>query len=112
MSKYHISINQLAEFVTASDAKKLTIVKNQLKPVKFLVPRYASAKGSIRKYLTNVNDLKPIYEGIKKQTDRQATTKWQLSDKQVSIEALEKFIELKVARALKGVKYQVIKPGN
>jgi hypothetical protein len=110
MKKPHISINQFAEFSAATEKRKQAIIKNQLKPVKFLVPAYASAKGSIRQYLKNVNDLSPIYEGLKKQLAREATTKWQAQDKRVSIEALQKFIELKIAKLFKGIKYEVVKP--
>jgi hypothetical protein len=110
MKKPSISINMFTEFSTSTDTRKLSIIKSQIKPSKFIIQRYASAKSSIKKYLKNVSDLNPIYEGIDKQINRQTTTNWQKNDRQVSIEALQKFVTLKIARALKGIKYEVIKP--
>ncbi len=110
MSKPRLSLNQFTKFSIASEARKLSIIKDQLKPSKFMTQRYVSAKSSIRKFLIEGSDLNQIYEGIEKQIKRETKTDWQKNDRQVSIEALQKIVKIKVVRALKGIKFEVIKP--
>jgi hypothetical protein len=104
-----ISVNQFATFMIASEKGKKSIVKQQLKPNPLLIPWYQSAKGSIKRYLANVKDTKPLIEGIDVISKKTPENKRQRSDKAVSIEALTKLIELKIAKHFKGIKYSLVK---
>ncbi len=87
-----ISINQLADFAEASESKKKSIIKQQIKPDKNRVSWYQRAKGAIRRYLTNVSDPTPLKEALKAIRASVPASKHQISDKNVSIEALEKML--------------------
>lgn len=110
LPKIHISINQFAEFSTATNAAKARIIKQQQKVNKLLIPWYQSAKGSIKRYLTDLNDYTPIEQGVERLKDKIVNSKRQGIDKAVSIEALQKMIEVNLPRILGNVPYQVIKP--
>jgi hypothetical protein len=110
MNKCKISINQLADFSDSTEAGKRRIIGQQLKPSKVKVPRYQMTKAKIRKSMERKGDLDPIFEGIQLLENRKPQTKWQLNDKSVSIEALRRFINVKVPIILKRLDYQVIKP--
>lgn len=56
--------------------------------------------------------LDPIMEGIKILESRKATTKFQINDKNVSLEALKRFVNIKLPNALKRMDYSVLKPKN
>lgn len=110
LPEIHISINQFAEFSAATNAAKARIIKQQQKVNKLLIPWYQSAKGSIKRYLSDVNDYTPIEQGVEKLKDKIVNSKRQGIDKAVSIEALQKMIEVNLPRILGNVPYQVIKP--
>jgi len=110
LPEIHISINQFAEFSSATTASKARIIKQQKKVNKLLIPWYQSAKGSIKRYLTDVNDFTPIEQGVEKLKDKIVNSKRQGIDKTVSIEALQKMIEINLPRILGSIPYQVIKP--
>jgi hypothetical protein len=110
MANYNLSINQLVEFNTATDAGKRRIIRQQLNPDKFRVQWYQMAKACIRRCIQQQCDPKPIYEGLREITAKVATTKRQQSDKAVSIEALERFLDLKLPAELSSMTYSIIKP--
>jgi hypothetical protein len=112
MGKYKISLNQLAEFSGASDASKRRIIKQQINPDTFRVPRYQLTKARIKKSIELKGDLSPIHEAIKILESKHATTSWQINDKNVSLEALKRFIEIKMPSVLKKLDFQVIRPEN
>ncbi len=105
----HISINQFAEFSTATKAGKARIVKQQIKVDKRLIIWYQGAKGSIKRYLKDVNDLAPLQEEITRQQNKTVDTKHQRNDREVSILALQRMIEMNLSRLLGKVKYEVVK---
>lgn len=110
MGKYKISLNQLAEFSGATDASKRRIIRQQLDPDPFRVPRYALTKARIKKSLALKGNLAPIHEAIQILQDRKATTEWQINDKKVSLEALTRFIKIKIPSIFKKVEFEVIRP--
>jgi hypothetical protein len=112
MGKYKISVNQLAEFSGASETSKKRIIKQQLNPDTFRVPRYQLTKARIKKSIELKGDLSPIHEAIKILESKQATTDWQINDKKVSLEALTRFIKIKLPSLLRNLNFQVIKPQN
>ncbi len=109
MTQYHISVNQFAEFSKASQAGKNRIIKQQVEVNKFLIPWYQLAKGKIRRYFYDINDIQPILSGIEILKAKHVANKRQEKDRNVSIEALERVINLQVPKILKNIKYRVLK---
>lgn len=101
MMKCIISINQYADFIKSSDAKKQRIIRDQKKPNKFRIAYYQLAKARIRKTLTDNGQLKHVNEALSNLSSRVPSNKRQISDRHVSIEALEKFLILKIPKILK-----------
>ncbi|MCZ2084033.1 MAG: hypothetical protein LC112_07140 [Flavobacteriales bacterium] len=100
MNKCIISINQYADFIKATDAKKLRIIRQQKKPNLFRVAYYQLAKARIRKTLVDNGSLKHIDDALKDLAERVPKSKRQSSDRSVSIEALEKFLKFQIPKIL------------
>lgn len=110
MKKCIISINQYADFIKSTDAKKKRIIKEQKKPNKFKVAYYQLAKARIRKTLTDNGSLKHVEDALSKLSSRVPKNKRQISDKHVSIEALQKFLKLKIPKIMKDDKLEFLNP--
>jgi hypothetical protein len=108
MSKYYLSINQFAEFSSATESGKKRILKQQKNPNKLLIPWYQRAKGAIRKFLANVNDYSVIDNAIKILKEKNPANNRQNIDRNVSIEALEELKKVKLPRLLKYINYELI----
>ncbi|WP_299271860.1 hypothetical protein [uncultured Psychroserpens sp.] len=106
---YVISINQLADFSRATDAKKRRIIKQQKVPNKFLVAWYQLAKSRIKKTIANNGDLKPILDGIEELKAKKPEKQRQIIDRMVSLDALKRFINIKLPKLLKEIPHEVIK---
>ncbi|WP_248724400.1 hypothetical protein [Seonamhaeicola sp. ML3] len=104
-----ISINQFADFSKASDSKKRTIIKQQKNPNKFLVSWYQLSKSRIKKSIENNGDLDPIIKGIEELKGRIPKKPRQVLDRIVSIEALQRYIHIKLPDMLKTIPYETIK---
>lgn len=109
MPQYHISINQFAEFSKASPSGKARIIKQQVEINKFLISWYQLAKGRIKRYFGNINDIEPILSGIQVLKAKHVEKKSQETDRKVSIEALERVITLQIPNILKNITYTIIK---
>jgi hypothetical protein len=103
--KFIISINQLADFSSATNAKKRSIIRQQKEPNKFLVAWYQLPKSRIKKSIENNCDLDPILKGIEELKLRKPEKPRQVLDRQVSIEALSRFINLKLPSMLRNRAY-------
>ena len=110
MSLYKMSINQIADFSEASEAKKRQLIKQQQNPNKFLIPWYQLAKARMRKSLANKGDLRPVYDAIETLINRVPENNRQEIDKRVSQEALDRFIKMNISKLLGKYEYQSFKP--
>lgn len=108
MNKCIISINQYADFIKSTDAKKQRIIRDQKKPNKFRIAYYQLAKARIRKTLTSNGQLKHIDDALANLSSRVPNNKRQISDRHVSIEALEKFLRLKIPTVFKEQKLEFL----
>ncbi|MGV8135318.1 MAG: hypothetical protein AB2L20_08885 [Mangrovibacterium sp.] len=96
-----ISINQFAEYSTAKkESTKLRIIRQQKVPDRTRIPWYQLAKARIKKSINTNGDLSPVYEAIEILKTRIPEKKWQKIDKVASIEALERFLGLKLPRVI------------
>lgn len=107
---YEISINQLAEFYSGTEATKRRIISQQKTPSKFRLPWYQSSKSSIKKSLAKNGSIEPIRETIGTLRAKPSGTKWQNNNRDGSIDALERFVEMRLPSLLKELDYEVIKP--
>lgn len=105
----HISINQFAEFSAATKSAKSRIVKQQINVNMLLIPWYQGAKGSIKRYLKDVNDFTPIEAEIERQKNKPVDTKRKRTDREVSIQALQRMIEMNLPRLFRNINYEVVK---
>lgn len=106
---YIISINQFADFSKATDAKKRRIIKQQKEPNKFMVAYYQLAKARMRKVIEKNGDLEPILEGIQELILRKPEKPRQANDRMVSLEAMKRFINLRLPDLLCNVPHEVVK---
>jgi len=109
-NKCMISINQLADFCKGTESKKRNIVKQQKNPNTFKMAYYQLAKARIKKTLELKGKITPILSGIDELKNRKPVKKRQISDKQVSIEAMHRFISIKLPKLLTDTEYEVFKP--
>lgn len=101
MSNYYtISINPLAEFIKATDARKKRIIEQQKKPSPIIVNWYQLAKSRMKKFIINNADYETIDDAILTLKNRKGLNQRQVIDRQVSLEALERFIKLKIPNVL------------
>lgn len=98
---YTISINPLAEFIKATDAGKKRIIKQQKEPNPVRVSWYQLAKARMKKFLITKGDHQSIEDAIENLKNRKELNKRQLIDRQVSLEALERFVKIQIPNVLK-----------
>lgn len=90
-----ISINQLCDFISASERKKISILKSQKYPSPFITTRYKTARNCMKKFIKNSFSYAEIFEGIEKLRSKQCNTNHQKEDRDNSIAALEQFLNIK-----------------
>lgn len=108
---YQISLNQLAVFPGLTEAGKRRVIAQQLQPDPFRIPWYQLPRGRLKKSIEQNGNLKPIYDGINALMKRKPENRRQETDRKVSIEALERYLSIKLPRLFKEVKFEIIKPG-
>ncbi len=103
-----ISINQLADFSKATDLKKQRIIKQQKEPREFLVAWYQLPKARIKKSIANNCDLAPVINGLEELKARKPMKQRQVVDRMVSLEALNRFMRIKLPSLLKSAPQEII----
>ncbi|GGW58723.1 hypothetical protein DFQ11_101952 [Winogradskyella epiphytica] len=106
---YKISVNQLADFATGSEAKRRRIIRQQKVPNKFRVSYYQLAKARMKKAIEKHGDLEPVFKGIEELISRKPEKQRQAIDRMVSIEAMARFVNLKLPNLLCNIPHEVIK---
>ena len=76
-----MSINQMAEFVAASERGKRAIVRKQKHPSTFRVARYATARASFKNYCKNDFDEAILLQGLEKLQNKTPVSQWAASEK-------------------------------
>lgn len=101
MSNYYsISINPLAEFIKATDSRKKRIIEQQKNPSPIIVNWYQLAKSRMKKFMINNANYETIEDAILTLKNKKGLNQRQSIDRQVSLEALERFIKLKIPNVL------------
>lgn len=103
-----ISINPLAEYVGASERRKRTIVRQQKYPSDFIVARYRTARAAFSNYFKGGYDQSVLIRAIERLQGKIPTSDWSRNDTANSIEALRRFLSLKIP--FKSLKCRFSKP--
>lgn len=93
-----ISINKLGEYCRANVTRRKQIVYDAKNPVPFKTTRYGGVRESINEYLLGGMDPAIIQEGISSISQKTAVSKFQISDKESSLEALSILAELDLSQ--------------
>lgn len=113
MSNYYsISINPLAEFIKATDSRKKRIIEQQKNPSPIIVNWYQLAKSRMKKFMIDNANYETIEDAILTLKNKKGLNQRQSIDRQVSLEALERFIKLKIPNVLQEKDIEFYKFGN
>lgn len=107
--EYFISINQFVDFSKGSESKKKTIIRQQKEPNKFLISLYQTSRASIKKSLANNGDIRPTIEGLERLKSRVPVKPRQELNKTISIEAIQRYMKIKIPSILRNHKIDIIK---
>jgi hypothetical protein len=107
---YHISINPFAEYLEATEARRLKILEEQKEPDPVRIPYYQLAKARIRKSIELSGNHAPVNSGIKTLKERKPKKQWQKNDIINSIVALENFKKMLLSNLVKSNKLEIISP--
>ncbi|WP_303920925.1 hypothetical protein [Draconibacterium sediminis] len=110
MNEFLISLNQFADFTKATERGKARIVEQQLNPNPFKIIWYQLTKARIKKSIQHQGDLTPIYEALEILKNRTPTNPRQVSDKRISVEALNKFVKMKLPKVFRKNPYSIVTP--
>jgi hypothetical protein len=100
MATFQISINPLAEYLEATEARRKAIIKEQLNPPTNKTFHYQLAKSRIKKSVALSGDLKPVTFGIEELKKRKPEKDRQKSDIINSIIALERYAKMPLHRLI------------
>lgn len=104
-----ISINQLVDFSTGTDAKKRRIIMDQKSPDTFKVGWYQTPRACIKKAIVNNGDSDPIVEGIERLKAKISKKPQQIQNRAVSLEAMQRFLKIELPKILKNHSCEPIK---
>lgn len=107
--EYFISINQFVDFSKGTESKKKRIIRQQKEPNKFMISLYQTSRASIKKSLSNNGDSKPIIEGLERLKSKIPIKPRQILNKTISIEAIQRYMKIKIPSILKNHKIDIIK---
>lgn len=107
--EYFISINQFVDFSKGTDSKKRRIIKQQKNPNPLLISLYQTPRASIKRSLANNGDSKPIIEGLERLKSKIPVKPRQVMNKTVSIEAIKRYMNIKIPSILRNHKIDIIK---
>jgi hypothetical protein len=98
-----ISANKLGEYLVVSPVRRRSIVKDQKRPRDFIVARYTDVYPAICDFLvSSATDVTILERAIERLDPATATSEWQEQDMQLSLEALEAFLDLTATLDLSG----------
>lgn len=107
-SNPEISINPLVEYISASDRRKRSIVRQQKNPSDFIIARYRMARSAFANYFKKEYDESVLVSAIERLQNRVQTSDWTRNDTVNSIEALRHFLAIEFP--FKSLKCRFVKP--
>jgi hypothetical protein len=110
--EYQISINPLVDFFKGTESKKRRIIRDQKDPSIFRVGWYQTSRACIRKSLINRGERDFLIEGIERLKTKIVSKPQQVVNRQVSIEAMKRFLGFKIPAFFKNHNLEIIKEKN
>lgn len=89
-----VSINKLAEYLSADSVRRRRIIEDQKSPSEFITTRYKEAREAMANFIIKDFDKSIIKECIATLSEKDPTTDFQENDTKVSIEALKLFLKI------------------
>ena len=105
--KYSITLNQLVNFIEASESTQRRILNGQINPPKESFFWYQGSKAAIKKSIP-INDVEPIYQGINKLKKTKTDGIQKERNRILSITALEKYLQISLPLQFRKQKKEVI----
>ncbi len=102
----------MAEFPVSTPKGKKRIIEQQKNPNPFLTQWYQLSKARVKKSLENNGSLDPVMDGITELMGRKPEKKRQLIDRDVSIQALTRYINFQLPKVFKELDYSIVKTRN
>lgn len=99
-----VSINPLIEFISASDRRKLSIVRGQKSPSTLRVAPYSTARAAIKNFIKSEYDLEQLVLAVLQLRDRDQSANWKRQDVANSIDALRHFTDMNFPSKVSKVK--------
>tara|TARA_R110002051_G_scaffold305059_1_gene374772 strand:- start:561 stop:1067 length:507 start_codon:yes stop_codon:yes gene_type:complete len=110
--EYKISINPLVDFFKGTESKKRRIIRDQKDPSIFRTGWYQTSRACIKKSLINNGDRDFLVEGIERLKAKIVNKPQQIVNRQVSIEAMKRFLSFKIPSVFKNHSLEIIKEKN
>lgn len=107
--EYKISINPLVDFFKGTEAKKRRIIRDQKDPSIFRTGWYQTSRACIKKSLINKGDKEFLIDGIERLKSKIVSKPQQIVNRQVSIEAIKRFLGFKIPSVFKNHNLEIIK---
>jgi hypothetical protein len=110
MKKIEISINPFAEFLEATESRRIKILEEQQDPDPVRIPYYQLARARMKKSIELSGSFKPVNEGINLLKEKKPEKKWQKNDVINSVIVLEKFKEMPLNKLIRENELEILKP--
>ncbi len=107
--KYKISINPFVDFYKGTESKKRRIINESKKPPILKVAWYQTSRACIKKSLSDNGNYEPIIQGLIKLKEKIVSKPQQINNKNASIEAMRRFLEVDIPEILKNHDLTIIK---
>lgn len=107
--EYKISINPLIDFFKGTESKKKRVIRSQKEPSIIMVGWHQTSRASIKKSLSLNGDRAPIIEGSNRLKTKVAEKPRQIQNKFVSLEGMQKYLNIEIPEMLKNHNLTIIK---
>lgn len=107
--EYKISINPLVTFSKGTDSKKRKIIRDQKNPSVIRVGWYQTPRACIKKSISQNGNNNEIIKGLERLKDRVVEKPRQIQNKDVSIQAMKKYLNIELPEILKNHNLNIIK---
>ena len=110
--KYKISINPLIDFFKGSESKKKKVIRSQKEHSVIMVGWHQTSRACIKKSLSLNGDKTPIIEGSNRLRSKVVEKPRQVQNKFVSLEGMQKYLNMEIPEMLKNHNLNIIKKRN
>ncbi|MCO7184148.1 hypothetical protein NH341_01815 [Tenacibaculum sp. XPcli2-G] len=106
---YKISINPLIDFSKGTEAKKRRVIRDQKNPSVIKVGWYQTPRACIKKSISQNGNNEEIIKGLARLKDKVVEKPRQIQNKDVSMEAMRRYLNIELPEILKNHNLNIIK---